>query len=131
MRKVMTTVLVGALLLIPTTAHAKNPECRFGLGTRAMRRTIWCMVNKYPVPGGVRKALYIADRESGDVHTATNSSSGACGIYQHIPTYWPGRYATYSPAKFGPMPSSCYNGRTNIIVTILMVQRSGWGPWGG
>ena len=131
MKRVISQIIVvaGLLLLAPPQAHAANPECRFGLGIHAMRQTVWCVANKNGV--GVSHALYVANRESGFYHNARNPSSGTCGIYQHMPRYWPSRYAQFSAPRWGRMPNSCYNGRTNIIVSLGMVRAGGWGPWGG
>lgn len=133
MKRTLTTGLVLALLLgvmsTPAQARSVSRECRFGTGTRAMRQTIWCLTRKYPVPGGHREAVYIAHRESRFQHNAWNASSGACGIYQHLSRYWPGRYRQYVPDRLKPAPDNCRNGRTNIIVTVFMVRRGGWGPW--
>jgi hypothetical protein len=40
--------------------------------------------------------------------------------------YWPGRAAAYGFPGW-----SAFNARANIIVTMEMAQRDGWGPWGG
>lgn len=133
MKKILLTFGVGLVFTVAMwtgKAEAKNPECRFGVGNRAMRQTIWCVSHKLRADGGFRRtALYVAGRESGFNASATNDYSGACGIYQHIPSYWPGRYRAYSAPRWGAMGSSCYNGRTNIIVGLTMAKRGGWGPW--
>jgi hypothetical protein len=48
------------------------------------------------------------------------------GIYQHMKRYWPNRAYAY-----GFKGWSAFNARANIIVTMRMVHRDGWGPWGG
>lgn len=129
MRKAIVGLVLLLTLLLPTTAQAKNRECRFGLGVHAMRQTLTCVVHKL---GGVDlgHARYIAYRESHFKAHVINSSSGACGIYQHIQRYWPGRYRAFSHHKrWGREPNRCRSGRTNIIVTIYMVKAGGWGPW--
>jgi hypothetical protein len=70
-------------------------------------------------------ALYVANRES-KFHPNAYNPSGCAGIYQHMLRYWPGRAAAY-----GFRGWSAFNARANIIVTMRMVNRSGWGPWGG
>lgn len=132
MKKVWQTALIALGLLASSVTHAeaKNPECRFGTGHRAMRKTIWCVTNKLHESGAFRRtALYVANRESGFYAGAVNPYSGACGIYQHIPSYWPGRYRAYSAPRWGSMGESCFNGRTNIIVGLTMAKHGGWGPW--
>lgn len=131
MRKLLIVAgIVAVVIASPGAARAKNAECRFGTGHRAMRQTIWCVTNKLHTGGEFRRtALYVANRESGFYAGATNSSSGACGIFQHIPSYWPGRYAAFSPGRWGSMGTSCYCGRTNIIVSVHMAMRGGWSPW--
>lgn len=124
-----------ALLIVTTTlisaapAQARNPECRFGLGRRAMRQTVVCVSNKF---NDVSRstALYVADRESNFQAHAYNSYSGASGIYQHLRVYWDGRYRAHTPPRWGRTPNNIFNGRTNIIVALTMVHKGGWGPWG-
>jgi hypothetical protein len=134
MRKVITTGVMAACLTVAMwtgDAHAKNVECRFGIGHRAVKRTIWCVSHKLNEPGSFRRtALYVAGRESGFYARAVNSSSGTCGVFQHQPHLWPGRFASYrAPKRFGRMAPSCFSGRTNVIVSLLMAKRGGWGPW--
>ncbi|HEY6566516.1 MAG TPA: hypothetical protein VI341_03270 [Actinomycetota bacterium] len=96
-------------------------------GTWHVKKLIRCAVHRWSVPGGVAKALYIANRESNFHPRAYNSYSGASGIYQHLRRYWPGRATAY-----GFRGSSAFNARANIIVSIRMVHRMGsWQPWGG
>jgi hypothetical protein len=71
------------------------------------------------------KALYIAWRESRYRPSAYNAGGGAAGIYQHLLKYWPDRAADYGFANW-----SAFNARANIMVTMRMVKRYGWAPWG-
>lgn len=122
---------VSSLGLNAPSAVAANRGCRFGLGVGAMRQTLTCVVHKV---GGVDlgHARYVANRESGFQAHARNGSSGACGIFQHLPRYWPSRYHKYAHHhRWGHEPGKCFNGRSNIIVSIHMVKDVGWGPWGG
>ena len=84
-------------------------------------------------------AHYVAHRESGVYMWpwARNTISGACGVFQHIPSYWSGRVMANVPAKWfgrhGWTQSNmvkCTNARANILVTIHMAYKDGWGPWG-
>jgi hypothetical protein len=74
----------------------------------------------------VDKAVGIAFRESRFHPRAYNSWSCAKGIYQHLCRYWPVRAREY-----GFNDWSAYNARANIFVTMRMVKRFGWQPWGG
>jgi len=119
-------------------AHAANPECRGSKlagaeGTpRQVRRLIWCVANKLPHVTA-RKAVAIADRETGLGRDEINDGSGACGIYQHYPAFvFSSRYAdNYGRKRWGPGPNACLHDRVNIITSLTMVNRGGWGPWGG
>jgi soluble lytic murein transglycosylase-like protein len=73
-----------------------------------------------------RKALYIAWRESRFRPSAYNSWGNAAGIYQHLLKYW-----THRAEDFGFDDWSPFNARANIFVTMRMVRRYGWDPWGG
>ena len=93
-------------------------------GVTQVKRLIRCSAHHWHV--NVDKALAIANRESHFRPRAYNSYSCASGLYQHICGYWPDR-----AFKFGFKGRSAFNGRANIIVTMKMVSRVGWGPWGG
>ncbi len=95
-------------------------------GPGAVRRLITCAARYYHVPGGPRKALLVALRESDLRPGAFNAGSCAEGIYQHLCRYWPGRASTFGFRRW-----SAYNARANILVTMRMVRREGWAPWGG
>jgi soluble lytic murein transglycosylase-like protein len=127
-------VLAACLTIIPATlasAHGKSAVprkiCNFDWQRSSfqVKRLIKCAARHWDVPGGAQKALAIAYRESRYDPNAYNSS-GAEGIYQHMRQYWPGRARIYGFPRY-----SAFNGRANIIVTMRMVRRGGWGPWGG
>ncbi len=107
-------------------APASSKICNYDWqkGTYQVRRLIRCAANHWHVPGGASLALAIANRES-KFHPNAYNPSGCAGIYQHMLRYWPGRAAEY-----GFRGWSAFNARANIIVTMRMVNRSGWGPWG-
>jgi len=93
-------------------------------GTYHVKRLIRCAAHYYTV--GADKALAIARRESNFRPRAYNAWSCAKGIYQHLCRYWPGR-----ADRYGFDGWSAYNARANIIVSMRMVRRYGWQPWGG
>jgi hypothetical protein len=123
----------GGMTSRSTPAHASG-ICQFpwrtkhGYNTWQVKRTIKCAVAHFPVSGGQRKALHIAWRESRfDPHAATPNGRFK-GIYQQGVAWWPSRYRAYG---FPYLLDNILNARTNIIVSIRMAHRHGWGPWGG
>lgn len=141
MKKLMILLLVGAVLLIPTTpsvAQSRSRYCRYDSVDHAkwtiheVKLTIACAVRHWSVSGGVSYADYIAARESGYGWFVKNPSSGACGVYQHMPSLWPGRIqlAQHALPRWH-LGDSCFNARSNVVVAIRMAHSGGWGPWGG
>jgi hypothetical protein len=93
-------------------------------GTFFVKQLIRCAAHHYGVSAD--KAIRVARRESMFDPDAYNASQCTKGIYQHLCRYWPGRAYDY-----GFKGWSAYNARANIIVTMRMVRRHGWWPWGG
>ena len=132
--------LTAVLLIVPAASHAgaatpgagycrgsaQDLPDRLARGTFHVKKLIRCAEARWSVPGGASKALAIANRESNFRPRAYNCYSGAAGIFQHLRRYWPGRARTY-----GFRGWSAFNARANIMVTMRMVHRGGWGPWGG
>jgi len=108
---------------ISKTAHK---VCRIDWreGRPEVKHLIRCAARHYGV--NVDRAIYYARRESRFHPRAYNNWSCAKGIYQHLCRYWPNRARTY-----GFNDWSAFNARANIIVTMRMVRRYGWAPWGG
>lgn len=147
-RLAVLALVVGIMALSPVaSAGNKTGPCRDGrwndrnrpaLVHQANMRILECAVHKWPVSWST--AHYVAHRESGAYMWpwARNTSSGACGVFQHIPSYWAGRVMANVPAKwFGREHGwttanmvRCTNARANILVTIHMAYKDGWGPWG-
>jgi hypothetical protein len=140
LRRFLTIVLAvgviasGGFMFKSTPAHASG-ICEYqwwkrngGYSVYQVKRTIRCAVAHYPVPGGTRKALYIAWRESRYDPYAVNPNGRYKGIYQQGISWWQGRYRTYG---FPYLRDRILNARTNIIVSIRMAHRHGWAPWGG
>jgi len=88
-----------------------------------VKKLIRCAAHRYGV--NADKAVHIAFRESRFHPKAYNSWSCAKGIYQHLCRYWPGRAKAY-----GYNDWSAFNARANVMVTVRMVKKHGWGPWG-
>lgn len=140
MRRLFTAALVAALILLfnPLSAGAINRErCAFqGLeegwwSTEEVRRTIVCMANRFGVDPTT--ALSVAYRESRYDEWAWNDSSDAAGVFQHLYRYWPARADAYPVWQQRlRIRSDCWcNPRIQALVTMRMVQDSGWSAWGG
>jgi hypothetical protein len=110
----------GSLTKIPAKVCAIN----WRKDTRHVKGLIRCAAHHFDV--NVDKAVSIAFRESRFHPRAYNNWSCAKGIYQHLCRYWPTRAREY-----GFRDWSAYNARANIFVTMRMVRRYGWQPWGG
>jgi hypothetical protein len=87
-----------------------------------VKKLIRCAAEHHGV--STERALYIAWRESRYQPSAYNEDGPAAGIYQHLTKYWPER-----AERYGFPGWSAFDGRANIIVTMRMVSRIGWGPW--
>jgi len=140
----LVAVAILASSIIPAYANTRWDKCKFqtleaGFWTvHEVKLTIKCAVLHWPVTSSnplmtpLEYALHIAYRESRYQWDATNSSSGACGIFQHLPQYWPIRQNNFDIAyPKWRIAESCYDARANIVVAIWMVHNGGWGPWGG
>jgi hypothetical protein len=126
--------------MMERTASMREPgwrqqECRFrtfdGKNTwsnEEVTKTIRCGTRRWDLD--FAQAMEIAQNESGLNEFATNSSSGACGIFQHLPSYYPDRVRAI-PDRFERLGRSCYNARSNILAALNMANRGGWYPWCG
>jgi hypothetical protein len=106
--------------------HASSTVCPIAWrkGPRYVRELIECAARHFGI--GPDRALQIAFRESKFRPGAYNTYSCAKGVFQHLCRYWPTRADDYGFAGW-----SAYNARANIMVTMRMVLRYGWSPWGG
>ena len=107
-----------------TTGSATICPIDWRKGKSYVEQLVRCAAKHYGV--NTDKALYVANRESNFSPTAYNSWSCAKGIFQHLCRYWPTRATTYGFTNW-----SAFNARANIMVTMRMVRRYGWAPWGG
>jgi hypothetical protein len=112
------------VLAVATTTGSRICPIDWRQSTWHVKKLIRCAAEYYDV--SPRRALYIAWRESRYQASAYNRVGDAAGIYQHVLKYWPDRAETY-----GFRDWSAFNGRANIVVTMQMVRRIGWDPWGG
>lgn len=82
------------------------------------------LVETYFPAGQVELALVVIGCESGGDPGATNRSSGAAGLFQHMPSYWPERSKA---AGFGG--ADIYDPDANVGVAAWLVRVDGWGHW--
>ena len=126
--------IAAILTVVPASISQAVPEGRGQIptticnydwqkGTWQVKQLIRCAADYWKVPGGAVTALAIADRES-HFHPNAYNPSGCAGIFQQMLRYWPGRASAYGFAGW-----SAFNARANIIVSMRMVARGGWGPW--
>jgi hypothetical protein len=112
----------------------RQEQCRFqgldrGIWTqREEDRTTWCVLQRWPVPGGLTKFRSVIGCESGWWRLAYNALGPFVGLAQHALTSWFDRVRSYRPTWWELRPN-WRNSRTQIVVTALMVRAQGWGPW--
>ena len=112
----------------------RTEECRFGglvPGGWTVREIVWtitCAERKWPVSGGVSKALAVARCESGLRADASNGGR-YLGVYQHAAVYWPARLRSLAPSWDKALASSAFDGRSNVVIAMRMAHSGGWGPW--
>lgn len=99
----------------PTTAA--NPPV--GPGVEKWRG----IVVEYFPPAQVERALCIMWHESRGIPTAVNTSSGASGLFQFIPSTW----ANMIPASL--KTGSVFDPRTNIAAAAWLQAAEGWTQW--
>lgn len=114
--------------------HNQIMQCDFirgeGWQLYEVKDTIRCAFIRVGDASQREYALYVADRESGFVPTAGESSGGYGGLFQHSTYYWPGRYADFPMMeKWFNLPNDILDARTNAFVTARMVGEGNWDPW--
>ncbi len=109
-------------------------QCRFqwldrGVWTaREEDRTARCVLERWPVLGGLAKFRAVIGCESGWSRFAYNPNGPYVGLAQHALSSWPYRVSAYRPAWWRLRPG-WMNSRTAITITARMVNAGGWGPW--
>ena len=129
----MSLLLVAALLTGPTAPTGPCADHDWNGGTRDMRRAIGCVWDRFDMSDRA-KAVSVAECESGlNPNAGRRDGDGYGGLYQHAKVFWAGRFKRFITdhdlrSTWGLSPS-IWNGRTQAIVTALMVRRSSWQPW--
>jgi hypothetical protein len=115
-------------------ANWRQEQCRFqgldkGIWTqREEDRTTWCVLQRWPVPGGLIKFRSVIGCESGWWRLAYNAGGPYVGLAQHALASWYDRVRSYAPTWWHLRPW-WGNSRTMLVVTALMVRAVGWSPW--
>ena len=144
---VVTLIVVLGAFLVSSAAAAERGPCsedrfdvrpRMGheLVSRKVRGLIRCAEGRWPVSGGSPKAIAVAECESGLWPWA--HGNGNLGIFQQREPYWVGRARTFLERSWWTehqwerilrVPQGAYLARANVLVSIRMAHRGGWGPW--
>ena len=86
---------------------------------------VYALVSAYFQPQDVERAVLVAWCESRYDANATNPSSGAAGLFQHIPRYWTDR-----SVKAGIGGADIYDPTANTVVEAWLVySNGGWKHW--
>ncbi len=145
MRRVLILALSLTMLLpvAPARASGAGPcsddryDTRPAMGhemlERRTRALIACAVRRWPVAGGLAKALEVARCESGFRPRAY--SQGNAGVYQQRIVYWASRARALLKPRWFPRhwperrEHGWFNARANVVLSIRMAHRSGWSAW--
>lgn len=100
-----------------------------GWSVKEVKLTISCAVHRWPVPGGLDKALDIAYRES-RFHQFAESYTHCRGIYQWAPSTWTSVLHDFPPL-YAVLGHNVYNARSNVLYAIKYAHNRSWAPWGG
>ena len=97
---------------------------------REERRTAFCVVRRWSVPGGLSQFISVGDCESGWWRFAYNDN-GHAGLFQHDTDSWPYRVNAYEPQGWD-LKEGWMNSRSQIVVSARMAHNDGdWGQWAG
>lgn len=150
MQRVLVILMMTTIAWSPVDARADGPcdDRRFSvkpsmgydLVSKKVKALIRCAVDRWSVPGGVSKALSIADCESSFWPWARGYDN--LGVFQHKDDYWLSRVDHFLKRSWFPdhqwerihrdarlYPGAAFLARANVIIAIRMAHSSGWGAW--
>jgi hypothetical protein len=135
----VTAIALGAIATGPAQARSdfREREIRYARwdgeprwSTPEVTLAIRTAVRRWPVVGGLVRALAVARCESGSDLLAPAEPGGYSGTFQQSERYWDGRHEAYEPRHWRkPLPESAGNPRANVVVSIRMAHANGWGAW--
>lgn len=114
--------LVQVAMRLPVPPPATTPTPPVSPGVEQWRS----LVATYFAAGDVELALKVIDCESGGDPNAPNPTSGAAGLFQHIPRYWADR-----SAAAGWTGADIFDPTANVAVAAWLVyfDKLSWGHW--
>ena len=147
MTRILTALVAGAILLgaaapIATAQPHRfqremKTDCQFDyLDSAAWTHreelvTARCLVQHFPVSGGLPKLDSVIDCESHwNRFVVGGAGDNYVGLGQHDSGSWSYRVNAYEPAHWN-LKSPWWNARSNLTVTVRMAHSSGWGAWAG
>lgn len=140
MRRALVLAVMVAMasnaLNVAAAPKVKDPsvQCRYrrggGWSDRDVIAAIRCAVDRWPVAGGVRKALSVARCESNFNEHDRNPTSSAAGVYQFLSGTWRAVKQHYRRVKWRyRLSGRVENARSNVLLAIRYAHAGGWGPW--
>lgn len=105
-----------------SSSSRSAPRGNTGMGSNVEQ---WrSLVAAYFPAHELERALCIMSYESGGNPNATNPSSRAAGLFQHLPKYWSDR-----SAKAGWAGAGIYDPTANVAVAAWLQGVGGWTHW--
>jgi hypothetical protein len=119
------------------TPANRHHHCRYeswngrrGFSEFEVRLMVVCLVDQFPVAGGVPQAIFVIDRESSFACRAQNPYSSARGLFQVVEGTWTSWWSRIHPRLRGwGIMNNRGLCRANATVSIVAAHRWGWGPW--
>jgi hypothetical protein len=86
-----------------------------------------CAVTRWPVPGGLDKAISVVACESSWNPLTVNEGGTHFGLFQHDKRYWRQRWRDWGKAL--DTPNNPLDAWASIIVSVRIINRYGWSAW--
>lgn len=117
---------IGDAATVTTTTAAATPSTQGIIRSRYMSEVeVRALVSRFFQPADVTKAVRIAWCESSFNPRAVNPSSGASGLFQHLPGYWEER-----STAAGYPGADIFDPEANVAVAAWLVyEKGGWSHW--